>query len=188
MTFKQMLRFMLDNHINETEYILLLSMYYRNLDEEIPPLIKRYAERYGIQLEGKWHMFSPSVKHPLVSKGYLIEIGTDKFQLTDMFLDLFVTEIIAGNELIDYYPSHIMIDNKKIPLKTTNRMELRKMYWSAIGGLRTEHEQVRLDVRYGKRHELLNMSINNFIQSEGWRDLRQMRLEGEANNIIADDF
>jgi hypothetical protein len=188
MTFKQMLRFMLDNGIDETEYLLLMCMYYKNIDEDIPPLIKKYAERYGVQIDGKWQMFSVHRKDKLVEKGFLIEIGYEKFQLTDMFLDLFVTEVIAGNEMIDYYPSYIKINGSNIPLKTSNRMELRKMYWNAIGGQRSEHEQVRLDIRYGKKEELLNMNITKFIEAEFWRDLREMRKDESNNNIIPDDF
>ena len=188
MTFKGMLTFMLDNHIDETEYILLMCMYYKNIDEDVPPLIKRYAEKFGFRIDGKLQMFSTHRKLKLVEKGFLQEIDREKFQLTDMFLDLFVTEVIAGNEMIDYYPSFITINNIKIPLKTSGRMELRKMYWTAIGGQRSEHEQVRLDIRYGKKEELLNMNITKFIEAEFWRDLREMRKDESNNNIMPDDF
>lgn len=178
---------MLDIGINETEYILLLSMYYRNLDEEVPELIKRYAKVHGVFLNGKWQMFSDAHKDNLVIKGYLVKNG-ERFELSDKFLDLFVTELVAGNELIDNYPAFATINGIRIPLKTSNRSELRKLYWSLIGGLRSEHDEVRQDVRYGKKEGLLNMSINNFIQSESWRDLRQMRKEDAVNNIELEDF
>ena len=114
---------MLDNDINETEYVLLLSMYYKNIDEDIPTLIKRYAEKWGIINEtGKPQMFPDDIKERLVNKNLLHFTG--KYELTNKFLDLFVNELIAGNELIDNYPVFIIINNVKIPLKTSNRIEL----------------------------------------------------------------
>ena len=118
---------MLDNDINETEYVLLLSMYYKNIDEDIPTLIKRYAEKWGIINEtGKPQMFPDDIKERLVNKNLLHFTG--KYELTNKFLDLFVNELIAGNELIDNYPVFIIINNVKIPLKTSNRIELRNKY------------------------------------------------------------
>ena len=49
MTFKQMLNFMILHDIKEDEYVLLCCMYYRNLDEEVPTLIKRYSEKWGVR-------------------------------------------------------------------------------------------------------------------------------------------
>lgn len=185
MTFKLMLKFIIDNDITEKEYVLLSTMYYRLFDEELPKLIKQYAEKYGEEINGKKTMFGIDIKKRLVEKGMLYKDGIN-YQLTDKFLDLFVVEIIAGNELIDIYPSFITVNNVRIPLKTESRIELRKLYWQEIGGVRTEHTEVIKDVKYGVNHELLNMNIRKFIESNFWRDIRKLRLK-EQQDLIKHD-
>lgn len=176
MTFKQLLKFLITNNITETEYILLASMYFKNLDEDVPPLINGYAQKWGVVEQGKRLMYSSEIKEPLVKKGYLAKTQNG-FELTDKFLDLFVVEVLAGNELIDNYPAFAIINNVQIPLKTTGRMALRKLYWECIGGDRAEHIEVMRDVWFGKKNNMLNMNVVKFIEAEFWRDLRVLRLD-----------
>ncbi len=187
MTFKQQLMFMIDNDINEKEYVLLLSMYYMNLDEDIPKLVTKFAKKWGVILNLKQTMFPIEVKEKLVPKGYLEKVG-EKYALTDKFLDLFVGEFIAGQELIEEYPSFAVINNSNIPLKTESRMLLRELYWKTINGVRIEHEEVMKDVQYGIQQNLINQNIRKFIESEFWRDIRKLRLESITTTTIADDF
>lgn len=178
---------MLAYDITETEYVLLCAMYYRNLDEEMPNLISIYARKWGVTSGLRQLMYPDEKKLELVKKGLLEQID-DRFILTDKFLDLFVLELVAGNELIDLYPSFVVINGINTPLKTSSRMELRKKYWEAIGGHRKEHAEVIKDVKYGIANNLINMNITKFIESEFWRDIRKLRIEEKTSSIIPEDF
>lgn len=187
MIFKDILSFMVKNNIKDNEFFILMSLYYYNLDKEIPALIKKYSDKYGVEENFKRTMYSKEEKEKLVEKGFLENTGNG-YTLTDKFLDLFVTEYIAGTEIIDTYPGFTIINHQKIPLKTTNRAELRKLYWEAINGNRYEHLEVLKDVEYGITNKMLNMNIEKFISSEFWKDIRKERKIVNESHLIKKDL
>lgn len=187
MIFKDMLLFMLDNNINEKEYVLLLSMYYMNIDDDVPKLVTRYAKKWGVVINLKPAMYPREVKEGLVMKG-MLDRAEDKYILSDKFLDLFVNDYIAGQEVIDEYPGFATINGVRIPLKTESRIVLRELYWKTINGLRKEHEEVMKDIQYGIQEGMLNQNIRKFIEAEYYRDLRKLRVESLNSTTIADDF
>lgn len=174
--FKRYLQWILDVGITEKEYTILLCMYYASRDKAMSQVMKRYAEMRGEYVNGSWKMSTDREKAPLIERGYLGRTEEGSYFLTDSFLELFVDEQVAGNEFLNGYPAFLVINNVNVPIKTGNRQMLRRAYWNAIGGKRSEHEEVIKDMNYGYQNSLINMSVDKFIGAEYWLEFRTLRL------------
>jgi hypothetical protein len=175
-TFKGLTKFFIQANISAAEYWALMFVYLRTRDEEVPGLLTQYAKHFGFQKGSKWVILTIEQKQALVDKGYLTMDTTGAVALTEKFLNIHIDEYTAGQEFCGVYPPYAVIKGSNIPLKLGNRAEIRKLYWTAINASRKEHNEVLLDIDYGKDKGLLNMNLMNFTQSEGWHDLRTLRL------------
>ncbi len=169
----QYLDFLIENNINERQYFLLQCLYDRKLD-----LITRYEE-FLIRKS----IISIEETNELVSKKFLIKTENG-YTLGSKFLEIFIDDIKAANEIFSIYPSFISDHrNIQIPLTSMDRVEFSKIYISKINGSIFEHFEIIKDIKYAKSKDLIKIGIEKFLRSEQWKAFRTLRYEDKLNNI-----
>lgn len=178
-----------ENNITINEFIVLnyiwgLFYSWDNLAERYNKLAKIYSNKLRVKLAEE------SVKASLIKKE-LITINGSVPELTKKSEKLFLS-VYGVDDFISAYPAYVVINNKNIPLKIVNLFELKKAYCERVITV-DEHKEILKDLQYGKINNLLNMSIVNFVESEFWNNIREIRLEKTTssstmvNNMIDDE-
>lgn len=143
---------------------------------------KQYALLYKCKEEGEF--VTAELFDSLIRKGYLIDLNKngeryfDATIVSDDYIDKMYNEdeFVPGEEVWEVYPTFIIIDQRRISLKNTSKFEFVKEYYKKIGRYKDLHEDVLKAIEYGKKHEIINMSITNFFQSQVYEDiLKEMR-------------
>ena len=184
--FDNLLIYCIDNDVTIEELIVLYYIWglfysWDSLSEKYNNLAKMYSNKFNKKLANE------DIKQSLIKKG-LIVIKDNMPELTNksekMFISLFGVDTFISN-----YPSFVVINNKNIPLKTTNLMELKKAYCERVVTVE-QHKEILLDIKFGKTNNMLNMSIVNFIESEFWNSIREIRLEKvvSSSNIVSNSI
>jgi len=115
----------------------------------------------------------------VIELGYMKKddsVEHDAYFLTPKFLNFYVDEYTCGNELWDLYPAFVKIDGKNAPLMKADKAGLRGQYFNIIGGLKSEHEEVILDTKFGIDNNMISIKIVDYVRSEFWSKIRPIRL------------
>ncbi len=140
--------------------------------------IRLYAKRFPFK-NGKF--LTKVEKDDLVNRGFLIPANKG-YKIGQTFLDLYANEYTSGNEIWAMYPGFVRkSDGTMIPLTSMSKQIFRHAYWKAIDKNQEEHKQVKLDLEYGIKHNLINFGIKKFIDAEYWTKLRELRLSSTTN-------
>lgn len=201
---KRYLKYMLDNNINQEEFLLLYCLYKcRNgTDKQLLELMKQYAVTFGFtKTNGKRAMVSDATKQKLIRDGYLKkkdENDTFKsYELTVKFTKSFVDQYEAINELYQAYPGFTKIKGQSIPLKGGNIHDNAKEYWQAIRASADLHHQIVEATAWAKvnKPDLLTCNISNYIHGRMWTDIvtlfNEQIVKGKVQiqpSTIAKDF
>lgn len=183
--------------LSEKQFILLYFLYMiKFVDKErFMPMMIRYIKVHGVKENGKLKFAPDTTKKDLIERGFMKKgqgTGVAAYELTSKFLDAFVSEHIAGRDFVNAYPARAVIKGTYIPLKTSDKDEMRRLYVDRIRHSRAEHEEVMQDLEFAVNAGIVNMSIEKFIRSEQWEDIREQRLEGSddagnTNYVVVDD-
>lgn len=165
------IEFITKHNLTQSQFLLLHLMYKKKFE-----LIKRYRECYPTD---NGSMLGKNLTNDLITRGFLIKVDSS-YKLGDIFLDIYIDEFTAGNEIWELYPKFIIINGTNIPLTTMDKNLFRKIYIDKILYNREEHLEVVKDIEYGNKNELINLGIDKFINSEFWKVLREKRIN-DAN-------
>ncbi len=101
-----------------------------------------------------------------------------------------------GEELFDAYPSWLNVNGKLMPLRNIAKKfstldEFFFAYSSAIKHNPEKHKEVMEILDWAKQNELINFGITEFVCSQKWRDLKELRDNGtdtiRISEILSDD-
>ena len=97
-----------------------------------------------------------------------------------------------GKELYDAYPSHMLVNGRNIFLKNhvkkfLNIEEVYFWYAKTIGHSIEYHKFILDTLAWAKEHNLIQFSIIEFIGSQKWHDLDNMRRNGIQNQVSSMD-
>lgn len=143
-----------------------------------PRTIEIYAKALPFK-DGKF--MTTRDKDDLIERGLLVP--TDKgYTIGKKFLEMYIDEFHAGNELWAIYPGFSNTGGGKMyPLASMAKTVFRMCYWEAINGSWEEHQEVMLDVQFAKEQGLINFGIKKFLESEYWTKFRELRLGDDVN-------
>lgn len=201
---KRYIKYMIDNNINQEEFLLLYCLYKcsNGTDTQLLELMKQYTTTFGfVKANGKKAMVSNETKQKLIRDGFLQKIDEKdtfkSYQLTVKFTKSFVDQYEAINELYQAYPGFGKIKGVSIPLKGGNIHENAKEYWLAIRATATLHHQIVEATNWARlnKPELLSCNISNYIHGRMWTDIvtlfNEQIVKGRpqgTSSIIAKDF
>lgn len=190
--------FLVANKLTQEEFLLMFCLYrlkYCDISIRLitMDLMKKFTAEFGIIEDGRKAMTSYQTKVSLQSKGFLLITGNGKslndLSLTDKATKVFCNEFNAGIEFVNAYPSRALINGVSIPLKTSDRLQMSRLYVNRINYSAAEHLKVMEDLKQGMEEGVVNMSIENFIRSEQWRDLRKSKDNSvTSHNTETNDF
>ena len=165
------IKFLTTHEITEKQFLALILSYSKRED-----LIGLYKRTFT---KGK-DLLTMEDKGVLLQKGLIkIDRPTGLTVLSEKFLDIFIDKDVATDEIYEIYPTTMPYQGVEIPLKGMDRSVFATLYQNAIYGSREEHEEVKLDIEYAIKHNLLNIGIEKFIKSRYWLGIRQARLENK---------
>lgn len=175
--------FLAKHDLTQDQLLFLMLLYYNRVD-----LIKKYKQNFPNE-EGT--MISTYLIEKLKEKGF-IRINEDGLFLEDKFVDLFVDDKLATDEVYELYPSFVLSDKGvNIPLKSMDKRIFKEIYVRKIQGSVKEHKEILKDIQYGIENDLLRMGINKFLVAEHWKSIRTERLRNNSTtkeNTLYDDF
>lgn len=158
--------FICENKLTQGQFLLLYLVYKKRLD-----LIVKYKQTFptddGTMIGKLWIT-------ELIDKGFLI--ADDKgFQIGIKFKEIFCNKIDVAEELLSNYPSTMEISGKIVPLTAIDTVTVADLYIDKILDNRAEHEEVLKDIEFAKIHDMINLSLKNFILSKYWLSIRKKR-------------
>lgn len=180
--------FITKNKLTQAQFLMLYLMYRKKYE-----CIKIYKERVPTE-DGT--MIGAGAKQDLIDRGFLEKVDdlgkADSYQITDKFLKLFVKDLHeAANQFWDKYPGFINIQGTPVPLTNMDKYRFTNIYGERIDHSVDEHLEVMKDLEFGVNNNLIRSSIENFVKSEGWIKLRQIRLNKEIIakvDALSNDF
>lgn len=160
-------KFLVKHSITERQLLVLILAYHNRLD-----LIELYKKSFGIK-----NLLEPKDKEVLKRKGFVKEDSLGRIVLTKEFKAEFADKDVITDEIFTNFPL-LMVEENGVELPTANidRSIFANLYILAISHSSQEHEEVLLDIEYGKEHGLLNIGIEKFLKSKYWLSIRKKRL------------
>lgn len=179
LNIEKLMPFLIDIELTVDEFLIL---HLKHLNRKT--LLNAYKRKF---FKNKQGILSIEAKQKIVKLGYMEKDDTrddgDFYYITSKFEKLYVDEFNAGNEFWREYPGFTIIKGKHAPLMNTDKNAFRRLYFNTIEGLKEEHKQILLDVKYGVKHDMINVKIVDFVRSEAWEQIRPLRLQGTTANI-----
>ena len=169
--------FITKNKLTQAQFLLLYLIYRKKYE-----CIKIYKERCPTE-DGS--MIGKAPLQDLIDRKFICPVNeeqkADSYVLTDKFLLLFIKDIYeASNQFWDKYPGFISINGVPTPLTNMDKYKFALIYGERIDHSVDEHLEVLKDLDFGVKNNLIRSSIENFVRSENWLKLRQIRLNQQV--------
>lgn len=161
-------KFLIDNQLSERQFLGLYLSYTKRND---------LIELFKKNVTNGMKIIPPNELSDLITKGFVKVDMYGNHIITDKFKAIFVDKHIATEQIYEIYPSFIYSNGVQIPLSTMDRNVFANLYEIAIMGSLEEHEEILLDIKYGKEKELLNIGIEKFLKSKYWLAIRKKRMD-----------
>lgn len=167
--------FITKNKLTQGQFLMLYLINRKNYD-----CIEKYKEAFPTS-DGT--MIGEMMKKDLIDRGFIKVIDVDaentkadNYSITEKFTDLFIKDRYeAMLQLWDIYPGFVNINGNNIPLTNIDKYQLALLYIERIDYSVDEHKEILKDVKFGIEHNLIRVTIENFVRSEAWGKLRPMR-------------
>lgn len=181
--------FIVENKVTQKQF-LLLHLVYRNRWDLLSKYKKAFPTNDGT-------IIGRQETDDLIDRGFIIysKDHTGKvvdLRVSDEFRKSYTNEIYIAEEIYNVYPNFYQDDNGiNYPLTAYDRMAFAKIYLDKIHYSQKEHEEILEDIKFGKENNLIKIKISNFLTSDYWKVLRELRhnkeIEDKSNNQILDD-
>lgn len=113
----------------------------------------------------------------LIDRGFLEKVEDLNYIVTDKFNNIFLSNhFIAADEFWSLYPGFVNINGKNIPLTNMDKYAFSNIYGERIDYSVDEHNEVIKDIKFGRENNLITSNIENFVRSESWHKIREVRL------------
>lgn len=158
--------FICEHNITQGQFLLLYLVYKKRLD-----LVLKYKQKFptddGTMIGKRWveELFDREL---LIKKDNKTEIGIK-------FKEVFCNKIDTAEELLAIYPSTMEINGKIVPLTAIDTITVADLYTPKILDCKKEHEEVLKDIEFAVIHDMINLSLKNFILSKYWVSIRKKR-------------
>lgn len=160
------LDFICEHNLTQEQFLFLYLIYKGRKD-----LIIKYKTTFPNE-EGT--MIGKIWIQKLFDKNWLVH--TDKgIEITTKFKEIFCNPIDVAEELINVYPSTMEINGKIVPLTAIDTITVSNLYMPKILNNQAEHDEVLKDIKYGIIHNMIGLSLKNFILSKYWLSIRKIR-------------
>lgn len=98
-----------------------------------------------------------------------------------------------GQELFNTYPAYITINGKMAPLRNISKQfhSLDAFYFhyaTLIGHDKSKHKEIMELLKWGKERNLITYSILEFIASQKWLDLKELKESGSSGHLTTDSI
>lgn len=98
-----------------------------------------------------------------------------------------------GQELFNKYPAYLPVHGKLIPLRNISKKfhSLDAFYFhyaTTIGHNPSKHKEIMELLEWGKENNLISYSLVEFVASEKWLDLKELKENGLDGKVITDSI
>lgn len=177
--------------------LLVVYLTFLARDEEGHPeyFAKWFSNGGNIQLR---KIFESLKEKGIIHKDYNpTEYNPNEIEFNKNFLKSWIKNSgELGEELFESYPAWLNINGKMMSLRNIAKKfstldEFFFAYSSAIKHNPEKHEEVMDILNWAKQNDLINMGITEFVCSQKWRDLKELRDSGKdsfrVSEILTDD-
>lgn len=181
------MKYLIQHQLTERQFLFCFCISKAYKEKYIYQLMGDFTKALGHYVDGRKRFMRDEERIDLITRNYVEHTGdgtkASQYSVTEKWMTEFITEYEAGQMLLAKYPPFLIINGTRIPLITSDRFELRKVYYERIYGDRKKHEQAIAALEYGIRNELINMNVEKFIRSEYWDVIIPMMTEkGDLTN------
>lgn len=165
--------FITKNKITQAQFLFLYLIRRKNYEA-----ITKYKDAFPTE-DGS--MIGNTAKQQLIDEGFLVKVGegisANDYAITDKFNHLFLkNHFEAADEFWKIYPSYVRINGNNIPLTNMDKYAFSNLYAERIDYSVQEHLEVLKDIEFGNKHNLIKSTIENFVRSESWNKIREIRV------------
>lgn len=160
----EFVKFMIRHNIRADQVLFIYLVYMRRLSD-ITLLFKS-------PLRG----FSHEVIKDLEDRGYIQDLNQAGEKFADMFIisdtlinDLFMDTDFPAEQFWEAYPSHMYIQDKRVPIRGVPKDTFLSRYMSKIRRNPNIHRKVMKALEREKAEGGVNMRIDNWFFSESWK-------------------
>lgn len=165
--------FIVDNNLTQAQFLFLYLIRRKNFDA-----ISKYKTRFKAP-DGS--MIGEFAKAELIERGFLVHTGegetANDYMVSEKFNAIFLkNHFEAADEMWKAYPGYVRIKGENIPLTNMDKYAFSNIYAERIDFSVQEHAEVLKDLEFGKQHNLIKQTIENFTRSESWLKIREIRI------------
>lgn len=172
-------KFLIKYNLTQSQFLMLYLIYKNRGD-----LMEEYTKAFPTDDNT---MIGEYLINDLIKKEFIIQKG-GKYEIGKAFKDIFVDRRQATDDIYKIYPKYFHKTGTDFPLEIMDRNVFSKIYDEAILSNAEEHEKVLKDIEYGKRYNLLNISLEKFVKSQFWKSLREHRLQNIEPQLHEPEF
>lgn len=174
---EEYINFLIKHDITANQFLLA---YLLNMENGAVVLYKYMEEGQG------WTMEEVD---DLVAKGFIFSTNHTKSGQDDYYLDRYLATSTFKNlvfiecdeafeEILEMYPTFIIVEGKKYSTKGGPIEKLSKTYNRLIHGNMKTHEKVKEALNYGIDNHLINMGMTKWVESRQWDVLLKEKAKG----------
>ena len=195
----QLVDFLVEHEITADQYLFCHILYLDKeesgtpvLQSEGPAIANIY--KYGYESFMTWFKRKPFPQpliQDLINKEFIRDYNKsgksypDDYEVTTKFIDAVFTSYGHFEEFWSAYPAWNEDPNtgKKFPLRSVDKDELEKLYGKKCKTLK-RHKKIMEAVEYSKKDKTVsNMRIDNFLKSEHWKNVLELKQDSpEVSN------
>jgi len=176
------LNFLIENKLTQSQFLLLHLVYTKDYDS-----MELYKKTFPT---GDGTIIGRQATDILLERGLLLN-NKGKPEVSEYFKSFYTDDIKVVEEIFNEYPDFVMKENGvKVPLTASDRTLFRRVYLDKILHSNEEHKDIILDIKYGKKNNLIKIGLDKFLHSEYWKVLRKQRLSEqikESEDLIDED-
>jgi hypothetical protein len=144
----------------------------RTLDEDTERVIRARFTTGNVQ-----YLVDQGILHPDTN---VRGTDLDSLRLSPDFIDTLFINTADFEEFWDMYPGFKRTEGKTLSLKVIDKDEFENIYFERIIN-KDLHRRVVDALRWAKKKDLVNMSVENFLKAEMWKQFeKEMAKETES--------
>lgn len=192
MDLNNILNLLITYHLTADELLFIYLTTLAQDDERHPEYLKKWFDNGGKdQIES---LFTSLKKKKIINKDYNPNVyGPDDIEFNKNFIKSWMKNSrVLGKELFDNYPPFLLINGSYCPIRNISKKfstldEFYFYYASTIGNSIEKHKEIMELLDWGKKNNLINFGILEFVASNKWIELKMLKDNNVGNVVVNND-
>lgn len=192
MDLNNILNLLITYHLTADELLFIYLTTLAQDDERHPEYLKKWFDNGGKdQVES---LFTSLKEKKIINKDYNPNVyGPDDIEFNKNFIKSWMKNSrILGKELFDNYPPFLLINGSYCPIRNISKKfstldEFYFYYASTIGNSIEKHKEIMELLDWGKKNNLINFGILEFVASNKWIELKMLKDNNVGNVVVNND-